>query len=471
MEVQRLQDLLRAGNPWWRTARWEAEDVALQRLAAAGYEYRPGSLDALEPGGLYLLRGPRRVGKSTELKRAIAGLLAAGVPARQVLHASVEGWRAADLADLVRFADERLLRGAAGGRWWFLDEITAVHGDWPSEVKRLRDQHPGFAFDTVVLTGSNAAGLEAATKGLAGRRGPATHADRVLLPMPFTAFCAAVGVGLPESPPVRAADLMDGEAQAIADDLAPWTEDLVRAWETYLAVGGYPQAVTHHLRAPEAGPDPSLVDALWDVIQGEAFARAGLAHVQAHALLRGIARSLGSSLAVSALARDADVAPPTAAARLEDLRRAFLCWPVHREQGLAPKPRSQGKWYFGDPLVARLAALRGAGRAPDVTALSEEQIGVALLRSLERESPGAAARHDQLLHHRSATGAEIDFVAAQFGAVCVESKYVDAGWGRALQTARASPWPRSIVATRAGVGRQADSWALPSGMLAVLLGG
>ena len=114
-------------------------------------------------------------------------------------------------------------------------------------------------------------------------------------------------------------------------------------------------------------------------------------------------------------------------------------------------------------------ALFGAGTAPDMTALSEQQLAVALLRALEAESPGAAVRHDSLLYYRSRTNAEIDFVSPSFRQVCVESKFVDRGWGRAFQTIEASG-RAGVVATRSGTQEHDGGWALPAGLVAFLLG-
>jgi hypothetical protein len=106
---------------------------------------------------------------------------------------------------------------------------------------------------------------------------------------------------------------------------------------------------------------------------------------------------------------------------------------------------------------------------PDPSALSEQQLGLAILRSLEHGAPGAAMRHDRLLYYRSATRAEIDFVAADFPATCVESKFVDRAWGKSFQTVRASGRSTGIVATRSGFRRHEGGWAVPAGLLAYLL--
>lgn len=112
---------------------------------------------------------------------------------------------------------------------------------------------------------------------------------------------------------------------------------------------------------------------------------------------------------------------------------------------------------------------RMAEHEPDPTQLSQQQVGMALLRAIARENPSVLGQYDQLLYHRSTTGAEIDFVGSPLGEIAVESKYVDRKWGRELATIRASRW-RAVVATRAGIALDDDALVIPAPMLAVMLG-
>jgi uncharacterized protein len=177
MKAGDIQLGLAESNRWWRAGDWQAADPDLRRAKLAPFHYRSGALTELASGGLYVLRGPRRVGKSTEIKYAIADLIAGGVPPRNNIHAAVDGWRAADLRTLVTSARTTFLAGVTGTRYWFVDEISSVIGDWPNTIKNLRDNDPDFAADTVVLTGSSAARLHEVRKALAGRRGLVARSD------------------------------------------------------------------------------------------------------------------------------------------------------------------------------------------------------------------------------------------------------------------------------------------------------
>lgn len=454
--------ILSTTNRWWVNPRnWTEDDPDLREVAKAPFQYSSEALSGLTPGGLYVLRGPRRVGKSVLIKQAIRRLLAEGVAPRLIVHMSVEGWRAEELWHLARAVDQMTV---AGHRFWFLDEITGVTGGWPQRIKWLRDNDPRFRTDTVVLTGSSSADFRQTMGVLAGRRGPVGGSDRVLLPMGFRTFAGVVAeqdvpshIG-PIEMVELASDLSD-----VVFDLLPWMHKLVDSWETYLRVGGFPQAVADQLLRHQ--PRYTLGSGLMEVLSGDAFRRARLSDLQTAALLRRLVKGLGSPLNVARVAREINVSLPTAQRRISDLREAFIVWPCYREQGLTPRLRAQEKVYFTDPIYTRLT-----GGRPDLSTLSEQQLGTVLLRALERKEPGAYLRLGRVLHHRSQAGREIDFVGPDFGSLAIESKYVDGGpWKRVAQALKSSPW-QGLVATRSLLDLEDPLvLAIPTAMLAWLL--
>ncbi|MHB8325440.1 MAG: ATP-binding protein [Candidatus Dormibacteria bacterium] len=189
-------------------------------------------------GGLYMLYGPRRVGKKVSVKRAVQTLLASGVDPLRVVRITVDGWQANRLATLYEYV-VRVLTSSVGDatRYWFVDEVTACRGTWWLTVKNLRD-NTDFGRDCVVLTGSSNRGLDEAVKALAGRRGPVADPDRALLPMDFGDFCRSLSVRVPTVEGLRSDELRSNQARDTWLGLAPQTDDLVAAWQAYLEVGG-----------------------------------------------------------------------------------------------------------------------------------------------------------------------------------------------------------------------------------------
>jgi predicted AAA+ superfamily ATPase len=359
MNENQLTRALAAGNAWWRDPGWERKDRDLRALAVAGLDYDPAPLSGVVPGGLYVLRGPRRVGKSVEVKRAISRLLHGGVEPRRVIYFACDGLGRGDLQRLVNAARGVLARGLEGERYWFLDDITSVPG-WPEAIKWLRDNTVSGG-DCVVLTGSSARDLADAQKQPAGRLGDGGHQDRVLLPMGFRRFALAMGLQeLPRPEPVWARDFMSREVDGAFTGLLPWLDVLLSTWELYLRVGGFPRALSDQLAHGDVQED--FLRALWDVTAGEALQGARSSPVQAQAMLARLTRSLGSPLAIESLRSDIGVeSHHTAKARLGDLVFAYLAWPCHRREGDTPKLSAQSKYYFIDPLLARLASLHSEG--------------------------------------------------------------------------------------------------------------
>ena len=285
-----------------------------------------------------------------------------------------------------------------GHRWWLIDEITSVSGGWPAQIKWLRDNDARFRRDTVVLTGSSSSNLRESIGELAGRRGPAEDADRLMLPVGFRTFLTLVSdaptpEGLESSPRLSIADLTPGRLTEAAYRLAPWLHALVEAWEDYLRVGGFPQAVAGHVR--HRRPDESLRTALMGVISGDAF-QAGPASRTCRpprccaGSPRGSARRTARRASPGRSAcrhRRPGIASTTSGS-------PSSCGPCTASGSLRPHLRAQEKIYFTDPIYARLVDPVGAPFAdgPDETTLSEQQLAMALRRSLERDRPGGGGR-------------------------------------------------------------------------------
>ena len=156
--------------PWWARPRdWIRDDPDLRGARDSSFEYTAGALRDLVSGGLYLLRGPRRVGKSVEVKKTIRRLIDRGEDPRRILHVAADNLSAPDLR---KMADASIaVTRTEGPRFWFLDEITAIADGWPAEIKWLRDNDPRFSADTVVLTGSSGHRPRRGGQGACGSQG------------------------------------------------------------------------------------------------------------------------------------------------------------------------------------------------------------------------------------------------------------------------------------------------------------
>jgi uncharacterized protein len=463
------QELSRT-NTWWKSSTWWKHDPDLVDAEDLELDYQPECLANLEAGGLYILRGPRRVGKTVAIKQTIRALVDGGADPRAIVAASADGWDERDLRTLTQNIALPPV-GLGEQRWWFIDEVTAIKGDWPAQVKWLRDNDPTFRSATVVLTGSNARGLSEAVGLLAGRRGQVVRPDRTLFPMGFATAARMLRPELPVVDPIDLADLGSRRAAGRFADLLPYLDDLVNSWEIYLGCGGFPVAIAAR-RQGKPVPKP-FTDALFDVIQRDAFIRSSLSESASTALLNRIVLGLGSPFNITNAGSDVGLTNDTMTRRLNDLRDAYLVWtcPQADDTSWIPRHGAMSKLYFIDPLHAHLANHRNASYfEPDPTALAEQQIGMALRRRLDASAPGRWADHDQILHVRTRSRKEIDFVGPNLGRVAIESKYTESGsWRSDAATVVASKYFGILTTRNVLDTRQSDAWAVPAALLAYLI--
>jgi uncharacterized protein len=469
MNDSQLRRLLTERSPWRAREDWAQDDPDMRAAGRLPLSYEPQPLADIHAPGLYVLRGPRRVGKSLELKRAIAQLLARGVDPKSVFYCSCDGLSRQDLRRLVA-QGHSVTRTLPGPRYWLLDEVTAVRG-WSQTIKELRDQDIAFREACVVLTGSSARDLEQARKDLADRRGGVADSDRLLLPMDFRAFCRALG-GLDALPAqvIHPRDCLTVQAERAISDLEPWSDALADAWELFLDVGGFPRAVGEMVGS--GAVSDGFIQGLWDVVLGDAVRATSMSDADVVALLDRLVANLCSPINASRIARDVGLPGHQATSnRIEDLIRAFLAWRCYRIHDGRPDTAAQHKLYFIDPLIAQLAHRRNSSFvAPDSAKLSQQQIGIALVRAGSRGGPATFVQADRVMYERTQTGAEIDFVGAELE-IPFECKYTDGSWRKEALTMRARHG-RGVMITRSPLLTGADEsiWAVPAGILAWLLG-
>jgi uncharacterized protein len=448
---------------------WELDDPDLRAAKRLPLDYDPKPLADIRAPGLYVLRGPRRVGKSLELKRAVVRLLAEGANPKTVFYCSCDGLSKQDLRRLVAQGNS-VTRTLPGPRHWLLDEVTAVPG-WSQTIKELRDQDTAFRESCVVLTGSSARDLEQARKDLADRRGGIADSDRLLLPMGFRAFCRALR-DLDELPPqiLQPRDFLTGDAARAISDLEPWSDALADAWEMFLDVGGFPRAVGELVES--GAVSDGFVQGMWDVVLGDAIRATSMSETDVAALLDRLVLNLCSPINASRISRDVGLPGHQATMnRIEDLVRAFLAWRCHRIDEGRPNTAAQRKLYFVDPLIAQLAHRRNTDfPTPDTAKLTQQQVALALARAVSLHAPAAFVQTDRVMYERTNTGAEIDFVGPDLE-LPFECKYTDGNWRKEALTMKAR-YRRGVMVTRSPLLTGADEpiWAIPAGMLAWLLG-
>ncbi len=448
-------------NRWWTDPAWNTQDPHLQRL-----ERQPVRLSTevvttldLDAPGIHILRGPRQVGKSTDLKLLVARAIDAGWSPRAVVYLALdllEGQGHAELARTVVRAKQ--LAGAPDRSLVLLDEVTAV-ARWQTAVKALWDGGD-LRGDVVVCTGSSAIDLQrGAAERLPGRR--EAGADHLVLPQSFAAFAQALDATIPPSPRLSVADLRTSDGAAHLHEARLHAPALETALQRYLRFGGLPASVAEAASGADA-PSDATRRVLYDSLVRE-LQRRGASVPACQALLERVVRSLGSKTSWSQMAREMDVPLGRGRGRpshhtLRDyveLMAAgyFLLIVYYWRTGAETNAQSKDKKVlFVDPLLHTIALELAPGLRADVAALVENVVGVALYRGYEPADhmPETFALPERLHIWHTARGGEIDFVCGPRRALdVVEVKYrSDPGRAAAAAAARAHPGRPVVLVTR-----------------------
>jgi len=473
-------------NPWWRDTAWRAQDPHL--LALADHPVRlPADFVRevdLSSSGINVLRGPRQVGKSTDLKLLAERALDEGFDNRSVIYLALdllEDQPMAELARTVRRAKE--LAGGKPATLLLLDEVTSVE-KWQGAVKSLWDSGV-LRDDVVVCTGSSAVDLQrGAAERLPGRRGGGK--DFLVLPRSFAAFAAAMDSTIPASTRLQVSDLRAAAGRDLLREMRLHLPALDRAMLRYLTFGGLPAAVGEAIDGA-AEPSSETKRVLWDSLLKE-LQRKGASVPATQALLVRVAKALGAETNWSDLAREMNVplgrradkgkAPShhTLKNYIELMASGYFVFTVYFwKRGQNTNDLSKNKKLFlSDPLLYTVALDRAPGLAMDLPALVENAVGLALYRRYEpaERLVESFVSPDHLHIWKTTTGGEIDFVAGPASDLdIVEVKYQNnPGVGRAAAAVKAHPGRPVVMATKTELDFRENYSLVPASLLLWALG-
>lgn len=467
-------------NPWWAGAGWESRDPHLVRLARQPRRLPADPVGEIDLGraALHTLRGPRQVGKSTDLKLLARRALAEGFGARQVIYLTLElleGQSLPEVAATIKRA-RALARDSRRGLV-LLDEVTFVDR-WQTAVKALWDDGT-LDEDVVVCTGSSAIDLREGTADrLPGRRGPGL--DCSVFPQSFPAFARALDPTVPESPRHSIAAVVSDSGWEALEEARIFLPGLDGALAAYMRFGGLPAAVAEAVGGA-AAPSEEVRRVAYDSLLRE-IQRKRASRPAAHALLERVLRSLSSKTSWTRMSREMSVelrpGPGRNAVRdyVELLASAYFLLVLYhwRSDSDSEEMSRDKKLYFGDPLLHSVAHDLAPGIGVDVPAMVENLVALALYHRYESPASrleGFDAPFDLHVWQTRRAG-EIDFVCGPRAEPdLVEVKYrSNPDLRRAAAIPRAFPGRPVVVATKDRLERRPGYALVPASLLLWALG-
>jgi len=241
MELSRL----RFQNRYWDNPELLKEDIHLKQLFSAPVvlKHPVEEMLKIDQDRVYIIRGPRQVGKTTLLKKLMQALIGNHVASGRIFYFAFDIGNIKDdneVAELIHtyinfarsdFKERRL--------WLFLDEVTYTP-NWAIGIKRAYDS--GLLQNaTLILTGSSALDLKKGGERLPGRRGICAHEnDLSMLPLNFRAYVKNI-FGLNDLPSISEIDTKT--LYNACFKASYYEEEIKNAFEEYLLCGGFPLSI------------------------------------------------------------------------------------------------------------------------------------------------------------------------------------------------------------------------------------
>ena len=309
-------------NRFWENKGWELTDRHLSSMRAMPFQ-RDFPFIPRDPG-LYIIRGPRQIGKSCWLKSMLSQL----APTHRCFYLSCEHLETHQ--ELGEF-----LKSVRDHDVVLLDEVSFVK-DWDRAIKHAVDSgYPRI----LVVTGSHAHDLKRGADRMPGRFDGGGEFS--LLPMSFAEFQKA-------------------------RQQAGWTsEDRLAELRAYFRVGGFPTAVAE---AGPAGKRPKkAINTYWKWLSGDAV-RLGKQESLLQEILIQLALTTQTPTSLQTLAKKTRIGSHnTVQDYLSVLDSCFALRTLHAvdiDTG-AYRFRKDRKFYFSDPLLYWMALDLSGQLPPD----------------------------------------------------------------------------------------------------------
>jgi len=353
-------------NKWWGNNKAIYEDTNIQDWFSSTFKWVPRLEKTIENEEvIYVLRGPRRVGKTTLLKLRIQSLLNQGVTPENIFYYPCDALETPNQLTTILDAYLSTMRKKDEWTYLFIDEISMLK-DWQRAIKLLIDAGR-FKNCTVILTGSHSIDLRKGSESLAGRRGRVEKLrygtpDKILLPAKFSECVETLQPILSQK--IRELwllsierrekiilDLAKGVIPIELKKIAFFSKELDMLFEEYLLTGGIAPAI-HEYTANRRISRDTYGTFVHFVVRD--ICRWGHDENYARQILRRMIETLASQVSWNSLKEDTEISDhKTAESYVKVLKDSFVVayyyhLNVEKESAYYKKEK---KAYFQDPFI------------------------------------------------------------------------------------------------------------------------
>ena len=414
-------------NPWWDLSESieNLENNLLSYYKNAKFKRDYKNAFDFNSDGIYILRGPRQIGKSTMMKVAIMELIKKE-ERKSILFLpldTVTDYKTLRdvLFDYLQYAkDEKK-------RYVFLDEISMVD-QWQRAIKELRD-NTIYKGDFFILSGSSAWDIKRSSERLPGRKGK-VKSDVLLFPMNFSENYD----NLTESK----------ENKIILDDILYLKKDsefklkvesrkVEILFQQYINTGGIPSVID----AFQTGESLKyFYDILWDVIIGD-IEKQGLSRSRLLEILRFCAERISNRFSWNSCASSIGMDTKTFQKYIDVLAYNYSVsvFKSLDKNTLFPREKKQKKMFFYDLFLIKTLENK-LGINSSNAAIIENIVAINLLYKYGKNLENGLKDYYGVGYWYSKEGKEIDFLV---DGIPIELKYRNSINSDDLKTIKKNP--------------------------------
>ena len=415
-------------SPWWHEMDWYLRDKHLQTATDSDITFRHFNEGiTFKKGSINILRGPRQIGKTTELKLVIRDLIQSGTDPRNICYYPCDNIiNRKELFEIIKEFIAHLQSIGSKTGFIFLDEVSSVK-NWQMPIKNLSDAGSiGNIF--VLLTGSSAIEIKRGYERMPGRR--AGGFDEALLPMDFFCFCKCFNIAV--GPRHKLFEITKSEKafQSFRLSVSQNENKYTKMLSMYMLNGGFPRVVSDLVKHGHL--DEETLDIFKSVMFSE-FEKQRRQVSTLKSILRKLYMGVATPLSYNSIFADSDIYSAKGAKEYIDiLHSCFLnfplgCLDLNKKMSF---PKKDKKFYFTDSIELRVVAEMFQLPMPEESRMAEHIVASNLVRKF-RKGWASYGFIDQLFYWKSSKGKEIDFVFFQDGKPFgIEIKYqnIISGW-------------------------------------------
>src|SRR6056297_432439 len=238
----RLEDIY-FQNPWWDSKHTIENHQHLKIFNQCQFKYYPEFYKTIdmEETGIYTLRGPRQVGKTTTMKLLINKLIDLGKDPSNILYLTLDNIK--DKEELIETLKNWIFlrqKANADKLFLFLDEISFI-SNWQTAIKYLQDINL-LSQSFVLLSGSSAYDIKKSTERLPGRRGAGV--DHIQLPVSFKDYVkSSHSVEIKKLKIADILNLSESELKLLTFEYGKYQADFT----FYCQSGGFPKVINNYI--------------------------------------------------------------------------------------------------------------------------------------------------------------------------------------------------------------------------------